>query len=118
MDEIVTEIQVPAPAEGTRSTFIKFAMRASIDFPIVNCAVMIGQSDGVATEARVCLNAVHVKPYRAYAAEEAILGKAIDESSAEAAGHASVVEAEPLTHNRYMVQLAKTLVKRAILACS
>jgi xanthine dehydrogenase YagS FAD-binding subunit len=118
VDEIVTEIQVPAPAEGTRSTFIKFAKRASIDFPIVNCAVMISNSDGIATAARVCLNAVHVTPYRAHAAEEAILGKAIDESSAAAAGQASVVEAEPLTHNRYMVQLAKTLVKRAILACS
>jgi xanthine dehydrogenase YagS FAD-binding subunit len=118
VDEIVTEIQVPAPAEGTRSTFIKFAMRASIDFPIVNCAVMMSRSEGIATAARVCLNAVHVKPYRAYAAEEAILGKAMDESSAEAAGQASVIEAEPLTHNRYMVQVAKTLVKRAILACS
>ena len=117
VDEIVTEIQVPAPAEGTRSTFIKFAMRASIDFPIVNCAVMISHSNGIATAARVCLNAVHVRPYRAYKAEEAIQGKAIDEPHAKAAGQASVSGAEPLKHNRYMIQVAETLVKRAILAC-
>lgn len=118
VDEIVTEIQVPAPADGTKSTFIKFAMRTSIDFPIVNCAAMISSSDGVVSAARICLNAVYVKPYRAYKAEEIILGKAIDESNAEAAGQASVLGAEPLKHNGYMVQVAKTLVKRAILACS
>lgn len=118
VDEIVTEIQVPAPADGTNSTFVKFAMRTSIDFPIVNCAAMINNSDGVVSAARICLNAVYVKPYRAYEAEETILGRAIDESNAEAAGQASVVEAEPLKHNRYMVQVARTLLKRAILACN
>jgi len=118
VDEIVTEIQVPAPADGTNSTFIKFALRTSVDFPIVNCAAMISNSDGVVSKVRICLNAVYVKPYRVYKAEEIILGKAIDESNAEAAGQASVVGAEPLKHNRYMVQVAKTLVKRAILACT
>ncbi len=117
-DEIVTEIQVPAPVEGTKSTFIKFAMRTSIDFPIVNCAAMISNPDGVVAGARICLNAVHVKPYRAHEAERAIEGKTIDELNADAAGESSVVRAEPLRYNRYMVQVAKTLVKRAILACS
>jgi len=116
--EIVTEIQVPAPADPATSTFIKFALRTSVDFPIVNCAAMISSSDGVVAAARICLNAVYVKPYRACKAEEIILGKAIDESNAEAAGQASVLGAEPLKHNGYMVQVAKTLVKRAILACS
>jgi xanthine dehydrogenase YagS FAD-binding subunit len=117
VDEIVTEIRVPAPADGTKSTFIKFAMRQSVDFPIVNCAAMINNSDGVVSAARVCMNAVYVTPYRAYEAEETIIGKVIDESNAEAAAQACVVGAEPLTHNRYMVQVAKTLVKRAVLAC-
>ncbi len=116
-DEIVTEIHVPEPSNGTRSAFLKFAIRKSIDFPIVNCAAMINNSDGVVSAARICLNAVYVKPYRAYKAEETIVGKAIDEFNAEAAGQASVFGAEPLKHNRYVVQVAKTLVKRAILAC-
>ncbi len=117
VDEIVTEVQIPAPADGTKSTFIKFAVRSSIDFPIVNCAVRISSPDRLVSAARICLNAVYLKPYRAYKAEEVIQGKAIDESNAEAAGQASVLGAEPLKHNRYMVQVAKTLVKRAILAC-
>ncbi|MBL7212699.1 MAG: FAD binding domain-containing protein [Desulfobacteraceae bacterium] len=116
-DEIVTEIQVPAPTDDQRSAFMKFALRSSIDFPIVNCAVMINESNGVVSAARICLNAVFVKPYRAHKAEEAILGKAIDESNAEAAGEAAVSGAKPLMYNRYMIPIAKALVKRAILAC-
>ena len=114
-DEIVTEIQIPTPAG--KSAFIKFALRKSIDFPIVNCVAMLTSSKGKVTAARVCLNAVYVKPYRATKAEEAIVGKPIDEANAEAAGSAAVSDAKPLTHNTYMVQIAKTMVKRAILAC-
>jgi xanthine dehydrogenase YagS FAD-binding subunit len=117
VDEIVTEIQVPAPADGTNSAFIKFAMRTSIDFPIVNCAAMIDNSDGVVAAARICLNAVYVKPYRAYDAEEIIMGQAIDEATAEAAGICALSDAKPLEQNRYIVHIGKTLVKRTILAC-
>jgi xanthine dehydrogenase YagS FAD-binding subunit len=114
-DEVVTEIQVPRQAG--KSSFIKFALRKSIDFPIVNCAAMITSTNGTVSAARICLNAVYVKPYRASKAEEAIVGKPIDETSAEAAGSAAVANVKPLPHNNYMVHIAKTLMKRAILAC-
>ena len=116
-DEIVTEIQVPEPPPNSRSCFLKFASRKSIDFPIVNCAAMLSCSRGKVSAARVCLNAVYVKPYRALRAEEALRGKAINEDTAETAGQAAVYNAKPVRHNRYMVQIAKTLVKRAILGC-
>ena len=111
-DEIVTEVQVPEPASGTKSAFIKFALRKSIDFPIVNCATVI--SNGTA---RICLSAVHNNPYRATEAEESIAGKTIDEANAEAAGAAAVSGAVVLPMNKYKVQIAKVLVKRTILAC-
>lgn len=116
-DEIVTEIEIPTPEADTKSAFLKFAIRKSIDFPIVNCAAMITSKGGKVTDARICLNAVYVIPYRAKKAEEAILGKEISEKNAEAAGEAAVSDAKPLKDNRYMVQIARTLVKRSILAC-
>jgi xanthine dehydrogenase YagS FAD-binding subunit len=116
-EEIVTEIHVSEPSNSTRSAFLKFAIRKSIDFPIVNCAAMITHSAGKVSTARICLNAVFVKPYRAIKAEEAIVEKVIDETTAEAAGISALSDAKPLEHNRYMVQIAKTLVKRALLAC-
>jgi xanthine dehydrogenase YagS FAD-binding subunit len=111
-DEIITEIQVPRPAAGSKSAFIKFALRKSIDFPIVNCAAMVSR-DSV----RVCLNSVYNNPYRAVKAEAAIQGKKIDEASAEAAGAAAISDAIPLPYNLYKIQIAKAMVKKALLAC-
>ncbi len=64
-DEIVVEITFPAPVSGTKGKFIKFALRKSIDFPIVNCAAVIENEGGVVKSARICLNAVYSNPYRA-----------------------------------------------------
>jgi CO/xanthine dehydrogenase FAD-binding subunit len=111
-DEIVTEIQLPKLAAGVKCAFIKFALRKSIDFPIVNCAAAIG-----GRTAKICLNAVYNKPYRATKAENVIRGQTIDEANAEAAGAAAVSDAIGLNYNRYKIQIAKTMVKRAILAC-
>jgi len=111
-DEIVTEIQIPAPAGGVKSAFVKFALRKSIDFPVVNCAAAIGGG-----EARICMNAVAPTPRRATAAEESIKGKTIDEASADAAAAEAIKGSTALAHNKWKVQIARAMVKRAILAC-
>jgi xanthine dehydrogenase YagS FAD-binding subunit len=120
-DEIVTEIQVPA--FSGKSAFIKLAIRTEIDFPIVNCATAI--SNGTA---RICLNAVFNNPYRATKAEESIAGKTIDEANAEAAGADAVTGTMALSAtgsgvvycpgNKWKIQVAKAMVKKAILACA
>jgi xanthine dehydrogenase YagS FAD-binding subunit len=111
-DEIVKEIQIPAPAAGVKSAFLKFALRTSIDFPVVNCAAAVGGG-----EARICLNAVYNTPYRVTKAEEAIKGKSIDMANADAAGSAAVSGAQPLSLNKWKVAVAKAQVKRTILLC-
>jgi len=116
-DEIATEFEIPTPGSGTGSTFVKFALRKTIDFPIVNCAAMIAADGERITAARICLNAVYVKPHRAQKAEELILGQELNPGNAEAAGEAAVSDAKPMRNNGYMVQIAKVMVKRAILGC-
>ncbi len=111
VDEIVTEVQLPPPGKGAQSTFYKFAIRKSIDFAIVNCAVST-----TGTSARIVLNGVAPKPYRATKAEAAIAGKPINDANADAAGAAAVADAAPLPGSKYKVQIARTLVKRALLA--
>ena len=116
-DEIVTEIRIPKPKSGVKSAFIKFAMRKSIDFPIVNCAAAIQTEGSIVKSARICLNAVYSNPYRAMKAERYITGKTIDENIADAAGAAVAADAIALPYNKFKIQIAKTLIKRAILAC-
>jgi xanthine dehydrogenase YagS FAD-binding subunit len=125
-DEIVTEIQFPAVAAGSKSAFSKFALRKSFDFPIVNCAAVITQASGTVSAASIALNAVHNNPRKATAAETAIVGKAINAANADAAGTQAVTGATPMpanantttVGNSYMIQIAKTMVKRTILNCA
>jgi NADPH-dependent glutamate synthase beta subunit-like oxidoreductase/CO/xanthine dehydrogenase FAD-binding subunit len=108
-DEIVTEILVPAPADGSRSAFKKMAWRKSIDFPVVNCAVRMGG------EPRVCIGAVAPVPYRARAAEEVLRAETIDETVCESAGDAAVRDAAAFETAAYKIQIARVLVKNALL---
>ncbi len=114
-DEIVTEIHVPFPPG--KSAFAKFALRKAIDFPIVNGAAMIAVSDGTVSAASICLNAVYVIPYLATSAAQTLLGKPLDEAAAQAAADAAVQNASPRHRNRYMIEAARTVVKRIVLAC-
>jgi NADPH-dependent glutamate synthase beta subunit-like oxidoreductase/CO/xanthine dehydrogenase FAD-binding subunit len=115
--EIVVEVEVPRAAPGTKSAFTKFALRKSIDFPIVNIAAAVVSESGVVKSARICLNSVYGVPFRVSAAEAYLVGKAIDEATAEKAADAGMETSFALLSNRYKIQIARTLVKRAILAC-
>ena len=118
-DEIVTGITIPKPRNRTKGVFIyfKFAIRKSIDFPIVNCAVAIESEEGKVESTRICLNSVYTIPYRATLAEEFLAGKPINNANAEKAAEAAVASACAVNDSKYKVQIAKTLVKRAIMAC-
>ena len=118
LDEIVTELEVPRAPENAASHFMKFALRKTIDFPIVNCAVCVVFQGKSVNSARICLNAVAPKPYRATTAEEMMSGKELTEDIAEKAGEAAVSGAKPMRNNAYMVQIAGVLVKRTLLACA
>ena len=88
-----------------------------INSSTINEAVLLLRRYG--GEARVIAGGTeYVKPYRGIKAEKAITGRGIDESTAEAAGDAAVSDAKPLPYNNYMVQIARTMMKRAVLACT
>jgi xanthine dehydrogenase YagS FAD-binding subunit len=55
------------------------------------------------------------EPIRARAAEEMIIGRPIDEAVALRAAEQAMATTQPLSMNQYKVEIAKTLVKRAIM---
>jgi CO/xanthine dehydrogenase FAD-binding subunit len=114
-DEVVKEIQISKPQNGVQQKYLKFTLRAPIDFAIVSVASVITIEKGVCSDARIVLGAVAPGPLRAKAAEEVIIGKPIDEHCAAEAAEQAVAGAQPLGMNAYKVEIAKTLVKRAIL---
>ena len=104
--EVVTDIRVPKAA---KSAFLKFALRKSIDFPVVNCAAA-QLADG---SVRVALGDVYPAPVRSTAAEAAVAGGVSADSAARAAD-AAVEDCKPLAKNAYKVEIARTLVKRTL----
>jgi xanthine dehydrogenase YagS FAD-binding subunit len=113
--EILTEIRVPA-APGMKSAYQDVRERAAFDWPLVSAAVALKAEGGVVREARVVLGAVAPVPWRAPRAEQALVGKALDETAATAAGRAAVFGAVPLSDNGYKVGLVQTLVRRALMS--
>ena len=105
--ELVKEIRVPKTA---KSRFEKFALRKSIDFPLVNCAVA-EDADG---HIHIVLGACYPSPKRMTEAEEAVSG-GVTEASAQAAGDAAVSTVMILSKNEYKVEIARTLVRRTLL---
>lgn len=116
-DEVIKEIRIQKQTKGTKSKFLKFRQRQAIDYPIVNAAVCISFEGKVCKSARICLNSVYPTPYRAISAENVLIGKNINEGIAENAGEMVARDTMPLLWNEYKIQIAKTLVKRAIIEC-
>jgi len=112
-NEILTEIEVPGGA-GRNATY-EVRQKMALDWPLVAAAVALKLEGKAVKSSRVVLGHVAPIPWPSPEAEEALNGKTISEQVAAEAGEAAVRKAQPLSGNRYKVQLARTAVKRAIL---
>lgn len=115
-NEILTEILIPAAA--TKNATYEVRHKDALDWPLATASVALKMTGAKVASARIVLGHVAPTPWAATAAEKSLAGKAIDDSSAEAAGAAAVADASPLSQNSYKVQLAKVAVKRALLAAA
>jgi len=118
VDEMVTAVHIPKPPSGAGQAFLKFTLRKPIDFAVVSVAAVVTRRDGVCTGARLVLGAVAPTPWPATAAEEFLQGKELTGDTAARAADIALAGARPLARNAYKVEIARTLVKRAVLACS
>ncbi len=114
--ELIKEIQIPTPAAGSKSAFVKIAIRDSIDFSLASAAVWYTPGTGAVSDCRIFLGGVYQTPRRATAAESYLKSKTIAADVAAATGQAAVSDASPQTGNAYKKQLAAVAVQRALQA--
>jgi len=114
--EIVTEIQIPKPLDEAKQTFLRLTLRRPVDFAIVSVASVISLESGMCKDASIALGAVAPMPIKVLKAERILKRKPLESRTAEEAAEAAVVGAKPLSMNAYKVEIAKALVKRAILS--
>lgn len=122
-DEIVTEIFIPAPVEGSASAYMKYAQRKALDLAMVGAAAWVLMDGEIVKDARIALGAVAVKPKRAFNAEKALIGRPLnDETLKEAARCAGEEDCLPITDMRatkeYRVEMVKIMTRDAILAAA
>jgi xanthine dehydrogenase YagS FAD-binding subunit len=108
--EIVTEIVVPPPAAGLRSSYRKVRARQAWDFALAGVALALVFDGNTVTSADIFLSGAAPVPWRAKAAEEAVVGTTLDAAAIEKAAAATVAGAEPLELNSYKVPMFRGLM--------
>jgi xanthine dehydrogenase YagS FAD-binding subunit len=114
-DEMVMEIDLPRAMGLRQQRFIKFTLRKPIDFAVVSAASVMAVQEGVCTDARIILGAVAPGPFRAKRTEDMLTGRPLNDQLAEAAAEAALEGAKPLSKNAFKIEIAKALVRRAIM---
>jgi xanthine dehydrogenase YagS FAD-binding subunit len=114
-NEILTEIVIPSSSASMKNATYEVRQKEALDWPLATASVALKMSGGKVASARIVMGHVAPTPWAASAAEKSLVGKSIDEASAEQAAAAAVEGAQPLSQNGYKVQLAKVAVKRALL---
>lgn len=115
-DDIILSITLPPLPAGTRSTYLKAMDRKVWAFALVAVAATLRVTGGRIDDARLVLGGVAPIPWRARAAEHALIGSEAGAAAFARAAEAAFADAEPLRHNAYKVPLAKALVRRALTA--
>jgi 4-hydroxybenzoyl-CoA reductase subunit beta len=114
-DELLTEIVLP-PANGWRGSYAKLRRRGAFDFPVLSVGAAVW-TDGLAvTKARLVLGGVASAPIRLTAAEQALMGRALDEEAIAEASRAAAATARPMDNTDFSLHWRKEVTKSFVSA--
>jgi len=116
--EIVTDIILPAPIEGLRSSYRKVRARRSWDFALAGIALAIVFTRNQITDCRIALSGAAPVPWRSKEAEAILKGNRLNQGIAKKAAQAALRAAEPLPQNEYKIPLFSSLIEQALLTIS
>jgi len=117
-DELLVGIDVPSPAEGTGSAYLRLEYRRQMEIAIVGATAVVTVADGTVTAARVAMTALSATIRRVPEAEAALVGSDGGTAAIEAAGAAVAAAATPISDVRgsaeYRRAMAAVIARRAI----
>jgi xanthine dehydrogenase YagS FAD-binding subunit len=114
--EIITEIRLPAPAPGLRSSYRKIRARQSWDFALAGVALALSMAGGRVSSARVFLSGAAPVPWRARGVEVLLEGQQLTPATIQKAAAVSIEGAEPLAQNAYKLALFPALLEEQLAA--
>ncbi len=113
--EMITAITLPSAPRG-RQIYRKVRDRASYAFALISVAAVIEAEGGRIRAARLAMGGVAHKPWRATAAEAALIGARVGEHVFEAAAEAALRGARGYGHNDFKIELAKRTLRQTLAA--
>lgn len=116
-DEIMTAIRIPVPSGRSGGAYVKLKRKTG-DWATAAAAVMLHLDGDTCSAIRIALTNAGPTPLRISAAEEALTGKAIDESLIEEAADHAMAAADPAEDLRgdaeYKTAMSGEMTRRAI----
>jgi len=112
--ELITRVDLPKNNFAAHSVYLKVRDRASYAFALVSVAVALDVSGDKINDARIALGGVAHKPWLAADAAQQLVGQAVHDVDLNAIAALAVQGAQPLAHNAFKVQLARSTTARAL----
>lgn len=117
-DEMVLDINVPAPPPGSRSVYLKLSPRHSMDLAVVGVAAWGIVNSGICQDVTIALGAVAPTPVRAPLAEAMLKDKKITPELIEEASRNAVTQQLQRQSKRvsqeYRHDMVRVMTKRAL----
>ncbi len=119
-DELLVALDVPVPAQGTGSCYVRLEYRRQMEIAVVGVTAVVTVDGGRVTDARVAITALTPTIRRVPQAESALVGTVGDVDAVEASAAAAATASTPISDVRgsaeYRRAMAEVIAGRAITA--
>ena len=116
-NEVLTEVIIPKPLEGTRMAYAKHSHPAS-GYAVVGVAVVLPVTEGQVHESRVVLTGATSKPTRATEAENALNGQQVEDgvfaSAASVASEGAEINGDSYASEAFRAHLIGIVTRKAL----
>jgi xanthine dehydrogenase YagS FAD-binding subunit len=109
-NEILTEVILPPPAPGLKTSFEKLRPRGVWDFAMASAAISLQVRNNAIEDSRVVFGGISGRPLRETAVENFLRGKTLGPTLATDATTIALTNAAPLKYNAMKIEMAKGLL--------
>lgn len=117
-EELLVAVDLPAPAAGTGSAYVRLEYRRQMEIAVVGATAVVTFAEGSVVDARIAITALAPTIHRVAEAEQALTGGGGGDEAVSAAARAAAAGAAPIGDVRasaeYRTAMAEVVARRAI----
>lgn len=114
--ELITHIELPQSTPKIHSSYRKVRGRAAWDFALAGLALVLELDGGRVKNSRVVLSGAAPVPWRSHPVEKVLQGNQLTEDTIAEAARAVIKNAQPLSDNRYKLDIFQGIIEEELTA--